>query len=283
MLERSDVEFPLWRKKVDKGFLRQAVTPIPKWLLKSWGIEARFRNVSSRSQTESKVQITFHGDRYIGHVVRSANGRFRLFYDPDLMPRLRETYLMSYMRALEGDLRKVSNVAGDVEREIPFWEFIDIEFDASSQTFHFTPHYYHPPQFPELFRRLVSSPRLRVVDDEISGKEHDRIHKQSWRPRNEYKTEIGANNVIYTLIDTKRLLIYIGEASKMIRRFDAGHTEIPDWNHYKYNVLPKALERHRVTLERMAIRDLAALIENRQGIETQSISSYRLANRKIDK
>jgi hypothetical protein len=33
----------------------------------------------------------------------------------------------------------------------------------------------------------------------------------------------------------------------------------------------------------MAIRDMAALIENKNGIGTLGISDYKLANRKIDK
>ena len=39
MNERSDIEFPVWRKKVDHSFLNEKVTPIPKWLWSIWKIE----------------------------------------------------------------------------------------------------------------------------------------------------------------------------------------------------------------------------------------------------
>ena len=70
---------------------------------------------------------------------------------------------------------------------------------------------------------------------------------------------------------------------KLVRRFDAGHPDIPNWDYYKYNVLPPELEKHRLTIERMAIRDLASLLENDQGIDSRNISDYKLVNRKIDK
>ena len=69
----------------------------------------------------------------------------------------------------------------------------------------------------------------------------------------------------------------------MVKRFDLGHPDIKDWDYYRYNVLPKELELHRVTIERMAIRDLAALLENKQDIVSSGILKYKLTNRKIDK
>ena len=49
----------------------------------------------------------------------------------------------------------------------------------------------------------------------------------------------------------------------------------------KYAVLPPELGKYRLAIERMLIRDLAALLDNKQGIKTISISDYSLANRKI--
>ena len=54
-------------------------------------------------------------------------------------------------------------------------------------------------------------------------------------------------------------------------------------NYYKYNVLPKSLESHRLSLERMAIRDMANFLENKADIPNIEISAYKLANRKIDR
>ena len=124
---------------------------------------------------------------------------------------------------------------------------------------------------------------IKAIDDYINEKDADRIHKQNWKPRIEYKSEIGAENVIYTLIDTVNKLIYIGEAKKLISRFDNGHPDISKWNYYKYNVLPKSLESHRLSLERMAIRDMANFLENKADIPNIEISAYKLANRKIDR
>lgn len=111
---------------------------------------------------------------------------------------------MTYMSSLEGQIRKTSGSKVDIEKEIPFWEFIDIEFDSSSKLFKFTCHYNQQPTFPALFKQLVSSPSIKKVDDHINSKEKERIYKQDWKSRSEYKNEIGAENVIYTLLDTKK-------------------------------------------------------------------------------
>lgn len=187
---------------------------------------------------------------------------------------------MTYMRSLEGQLRKDK---ADIELEIPFWEFIDIEYDSENKNFRFTCHYNQKPTFPELFKHLISSPAIKSIDDALNEKSADRIHKQNWKPRAEYKNEIGAENVIYTLIDTKDKLIYIGEAKKLIERFDNGHPRISNWEFYKYNKLPDALEPYRLTLERMAIRDFASLLKSNSDIPGIEISDYKLVNKKIDK
>ena len=45
---------------------------------------------------------------------------------------------MSHMRDIEAALR---GDVGYIEKEIPFWEFIDIEYDAEDCEFIFTAHY----------------------------------------------------------------------------------------------------------------------------------------------
>lgn len=190
---------------------------------------------------------------------------------------------MTYMRSLEGSLRKANGTSSDIELETPFWEFIDIEFDTTNKAFIFTAHYTQQPLFPELFKRMVSSPSIKKIGDSISNTNSGRIQKQDRQPRNQYKIEIGSENVIYTLIDSVNELIYIGEAKKLIPRFDNGHPDIKDWNYYRYNVLPTSLEKHRLTLEWMAIRDMASFLENKSGIPNIKLSPYKLANRKIDK
>ena len=112
---------------------------------------------------------------------------------------------MSFMRDIEDRLRSTREI--EIEKNIPFWEFLDIEFDQNNKTILMTAHYTQEPVFPELFRRLTYSPALKRIDDELTGKGEFRIHKQDWRPREDYETEIGADNIIYMLIDTAKKLI----------------------------------------------------------------------------
>jgi predicted GIY-YIG superfamily endonuclease len=185
------------------------------------------------------------------------------------------------MRTLEGALTENQN-RNDIEETIPFWEFIDIEFNIESREVHLTGHYTQKALFPELFKRLANSAPVRAIQEEIAGKKSSRIQKLGWKPREQFKKEISAVNVIYTLIDTSNKLIYIGEAVDLVRRFNAGHKEIPNWDFYKFNLLPQELAEHRLTIERMSIRDMAALLENKSEIGTFSISDYKLANKRID-
>ena len=122
------------------------------------------------------------------------------------------------MRSLEAKLshEKLSVV----EEEIPFWEFLDIEFDQVRIQFRFVAYYIQKPSLPHLFKRLIGAPALKVVGDEIEGKEKNRIHKQGWRRREDLTYELGAKNVVYTLIDTKNKLVYIGEAEDLVKRLN---------------------------------------------------------------
>ena len=78
-------------------------------------------------------------------------------------------------------------------------------------------------------------------------------------------------------------MLYVGEALDLVKRLGSSHSSIPNWNYFRYNVLPDHLSSYRVALERMLIRDLATLLSNNKGIDTINISGYRLANEKIDK
>lgn len=100
--------------------------------------------------------------------------------------------------------------------------------------------------------------------------------------RAELEFEIGANNVIYTLIDTKNKLMYVGETPNLVKRLRQGHPSIPKWGYFRYNILPNVLASRRKTFKRMIIRDLASLLENKGGIHSFKISEYKLTNDKID-
>lgn len=286
MIERSDISHPMWRKKVDSTFLVEGHTPIPHWVMKIWNVGQFFDHIAPEGERKAEVTLQFAGKRHAGRiskVKRSDGFQYRLYVESDaLLRQLREKFLMSYMRALESGLSKVKSHRA-IEEEIPFWEFVDIEFDLKARTFILGAHYAHRPIFPELFSRLANSAPLKSIQDEIGKGPGTRIQKQGWKSRTEYRSEINATNVIYTLLDSINKLIYIGEAKDLVKRFDAGHSDIAEWDYYRFNALPDDLRTHRVSIERMAIRDMAALLDNKREIGTFTISDFKLANRKIDR
>jgi hypothetical protein len=119
-LERSNVEFPIWRKKVDKSLFHYNGTTIPEWACKMWGINALYGAVTSKRDPNSEATVTYRNRTYEAWITAAKQGRsnpaFRLWYDAALSLELKRTFLMSYMRALEGMLDK----SGDAEDSIPF-------------------------------------------------------------------------------------------------------------------------------------------------------------------
>jgi len=67
-LERSNVEYPLWRKKVDSSLFRHKGTTIPNWACRMWGIQEDFFDCTSRRDPTSKVQVEFRRKRFEGWV-----------------------------------------------------------------------------------------------------------------------------------------------------------------------------------------------------------------------
>ena len=125
---------------------------------------------------------------------------------------------------------------------------------------------------------------MKALEDQIFNKKGFRIYKQDWKPKSNLAKEIGAKNVIYTLLDDKKNLIYIGEAKDLKIRLSQQYKSIPNWNYYRYDVLPSsASDEIRLSIERMVIRSYASLLENKRKIPTKDISKYKLANDKIDK
>ncbi len=214
MFERSDIDKPMWRKKVDSTLLKDAWTPIPKWLWSIWCIESTFEEVKSKKDPRGCVIISYQGLTYKGQVakVKAPDGyRFRFYFDKKLAEILSDVYLMSYMRVIESELSGDKNHR-QVEKDISFWEFLDIEFDCNKKSFLFTSYFTVKPQFPNLFAKLINSAPLKAISAEVLEKDAKRIHKQDWKPRSEYKSVLGAENVIYMLLDTVSKLIYVGEA-----------------------------------------------------------------------
>ncbi|WP_299755368.1 hypothetical protein [uncultured Pontibacter sp.] len=285
-LERSDIEFPLWRKKVDASLFKDAVTPIPKFLWAIWNIEPMFRNCTKKENLDSEVFIFYKKVKYKGRVIYSSNKKmYRLFFSNELADILKDDFLMSYMRSIEQDLRKgkLEYKSVDIEEEIPFWEFLDIEFDSANKMFKFKAYYVQKPVYLELFKELVNSHTLRRIDDKINQKEDFRITKGDWRRREELKNQICNNNVIYNLIDTQNKQIYIGETESLLKRLSINRSEIEGWDYYRFDVLPDGLtKKQRVAIERLLIRTFSSFFENSKEIPSMKVSEYVLVNKKID-
>jgi hypothetical protein len=283
-LERSKVEYPLWRKKVDKSLFEHKGTTVPLWACKMWSLPLYFQHVTSKKDPDSQVAIRYEGKVYKGWVTVAKQGRsspaYRLWFEDGLAHELKYTFLMSYMRSLEQSLTTGKN--DNIEAEIPFWEFLDIEFNKKKREFLFVAYYKQEASFPNLFERLISSPVINKIADELEDKKEDRIYKQNWKKREELEYEIGALNVIYMLLDTKNKLLYVGEAQDLIRRLSQSYPTIKDWDYFRYSVLPDRFAPYRVVLERMLIRDFASLLRNKKDVKCISISDYSLANDKID-
>lgn len=284
-LERSKVSFPLWRKKVDASLFHYKGTTIPGWACHMWHIDENFNSCTSKRNINSKVAIEFEKEKYSGWVTCAKQGRktpaYRLWFSEDLQYKIKDIFLMSFMRDIEYRLRNDKTI--NIEDEIAFWEFLDIEYDDLNRIFLFTAYYKQKAGFPELFKRMLGSPTLHKIDDELSGKGAFRIYMQEWKPREALDYELEVDNALYTLIDTKNKLLYIGEANKLVKRLRQEHTSIKNWNYYRYNVLPNTISsEQRVMLERMLIRDLASLVESKSDINHLIISEYRLTNEKIE-
>jgi len=249
-----------------------------------WDLPTMYGTVTSRKDPRSNATIIYKGEKHEGWVTVAPHGRkspaFRLWFDSVLSLSLKRTFLMSYMRSLESALQ--GKVAVDVEQSIPFWEFLDIEFDKQKRVFRFVAYYRQQPSFPHLFERLIGSPSLRKVGDEIEGKATARIYKQGWKPKLELEFELGAQNVIYMLLDTKEKRFYVGEAADLIKRLTQPHSSIPNWEFFRYDVLPAELAPYRVALERMLIRDFASVLKNKKEISWYVIGDCELANDRVD-
>lgn len=285
-LERSDIDYPLWRKKVDASLFKDAATPIPKWLWKVWDVEELFAQSTSKDNLDSKVSVVFGKEKFNGRVILSkSKNMYRLFFDKQLSDILKDIFLMSYMRSIEQDLRKNKEeyLSQEIENEIPFWEFLDIEFDSLNKTFHFKAYYIQKPAYIELFKELVKSHTLKIIDDLLNSKEDFRFIKQDWELRGKLKSQIDAKNVIYNLIDTVNKKIYIGEAESLVQRLNQNRNVINDWDFYRFDCLPDGLTRkQRVAIERLMIRTFASFFKNSKGIPSKYVSEYSLVNEKID-
>ena len=284
-LERSNIEFPLWRKKVDKSLLEDKETPIPKFLWLIWGIEELFSQYTSSKDPRSSVNILFNKTVYSGAIHKKANGQFKFVFSKELSNELKNTYVMSYMRFIEERLRKgkLEYSGTKIEDEIPFWEFLDLEFDKASKTMYLTSHYVQKPLYLELFKEIVKSNILVDIENKLNAKTGLSISKHDWKEKSNLPKQLDVKNVIYNLIDLTNKEIYIGEAESLNKRLKGSRTEIANWEYYRYDSLPNDLTKNqRLAIERLIIRTFASFLANAKGIPSMEISEFRLMNKKID-
>ena len=145
--ERSNVRFPLWRKKMDGSMFGDQCTVIPNWVVDNvFNIRGRFsKREKSDPLSQAHVSINRGGGKRTTHaatVTTSPRGGIpvmRLYFGDDVTSWLMDVFRMTYARYQE---RLKHDINGPtIEKLIPFWEFIDIEWDETASTFHFTAWY----------------------------------------------------------------------------------------------------------------------------------------------
>ncbi len=283
-LERSNINFPLWRKKVDKTLLVDGMSPIPSAWVDAWDIKNSFSGVTGFKVEEGIIEIVFKSKLYSGVIFRTKNGQYRFkILDKNLINLLKEIFNSSYIRVIEGELRKNKDSNCNIEQEIPFWEFIDIEFDALERKMFLTAHYVQKSMYNELFTELSKSHAIEEIENRIFQINDLRIVKSDWKEKSDLPSQIDFKNVIYNLIDTENKEVYIGEAKSLKGRVIEGRSEIPGWNHYRFDSLPDGLsQKQRVAIERLIIRTFASFFRNTKNIDSFEVSEYKLTNKKID-
>lgn len=158
----------MWRKKVDGTLLHQG-TPIPGWVCEMWGITRDFSHCVSIKLEDSRVYISFEGQIFDGHITcskRKSTDLYRLWYEFELGQLLQRVFVMSHLRDLEKRFRKVTS--DQIESEIPFWEFIDIEYEVEEKRFYFDAYYKQKSMFPNVFNEIAKASILQEIDLFIS-------------------------------------------------------------------------------------------------------------------
>lgn len=151
--ERKNVEFPLWRKKMDATMFLHKCTTLPNWVIDQVFIIRDDFPYESRKDPRSEVEIEYrHKNGRVTHhqgwvvTTRYEKGRndvMRLFIGDSLVDDLKQDFIMTYHRMKERDYRNWNSPQS--EKEIPFFEFLDIEYNREDCRFIFVPHYTQDP------------------------------------------------------------------------------------------------------------------------------------------
>jgi hypothetical protein len=293
--ERKTVSNPMWRMKVARTILKHnGATALPAWVVDSFGIRKDFRVGAGKSDKSSRITVVFEKKTYGASITVQTSSRpspfFRLWFDNDLIVELRKAFLMTYVRSLEEELAKKAEKDDpdadkwSSEEEIPFWEFLDIEYNRSKRTAYLDAHFKQRVEYPRFFREVVESQlTTRIEKEKIQGKKMV-ITMGDWKPIGQLKSQINVENVIYYLLDDNKKEIYIGMADNLTTRVVPGRREIPGWNHYRFDTMPAEFDpKVRLQIEKMTIRSYASILKNLRNIPTKGISEYKLVNRQISR
>lgn len=173
IFERSDIQFPMWRKKVDRSLLQQGVTPLPAWVASMWGIDVDFRGVESKKVKDASVSVLVTGipSADVAWVTSLSKGRtsplYRLFVGDVAKTWLRRSFRMSYLRALKSVLLDGNDA--NAEDETSFWEFVDIEYDRCSRLFYLVAHYNKQALCPNAPTRIFEGCPIEGLSEEASN------------------------------------------------------------------------------------------------------------------
>ena len=298
--DRKQVQHPMWRKKVDRTLLQdRGVTVLPAWVVKNFGIEGDFTS-SKRNSEDNKIKIHFLKETFEGAITIQTESRASTFHrlwilDQRLTEKLREEFLMTYLRGLEQELQQRKNKEikdkqrkWDSEVEIPFWEFIDIEYSKGEKAIYLTAHWKQKVSFPMFFKEIAKSQIMNRIEKEVLKDKKLVITKGDWKERNKLKSQLNNKNVIYYLIDKEKKELYVGMAENLTTRVTLNRPEIPGWTHYRFDSLPTSFDSTmRLEIEKMLIRSFASLLDNNpsnnEKIKTIDISEYKLVNKQISK
>jgi hypothetical protein len=146
--ERSNVEFPMWRKKVSGSMFTTRCTVIPNWVRDDvFRIAERFpHSDGKRPESRTTILIRPRKGRATSHEAwvttgpRKEKGKrlpdvTRLHYGKDVVAWLEWAFSMTKKRE---DKRKARGMTtGEAERMMSFWEMLDIEWDVEGNRFIF--------------------------------------------------------------------------------------------------------------------------------------------------
>ena len=286
--ERYNIFRSMYRKKVDNSIFEWHVIPFPNFFSDIWCFNSippkGFKGVIAKSNKNSKCTISFEGKLYDEGRVRykTKSKKFSLDFGIKLRDRLKQVFLMSHMKYLEETLEKViwkqdNGSKKQVKNKKPLstYEFLDIEYDVKEKTFYLYAHFLQEPIFPLLFSSLSDNHSIKAINKNT-------IQKNDWKEISEYKKDIHAYNVVYTLINVTKKKIYIGIAGKFSERYTQNSMD-KKWEYYRYDILPAALSVYREDIERMLIRSFSSMMKSNNDILTKEISDFHLTNKKIDK